>query len=150
MVRKGKDDALFFCCWILNKVAYETNNHLDNVVNNLKPGFLKRLYDYSDVFHCENPDRMSYEIIERNGLVEGDFIRQNPPSWTEICYVYHNLVYDLHAERFYGDKDILEVFKLVLNHPIGQALENYRNCLYWQSAECIYECYVQNDLHVMD
>lgn len=150
MVRKGKDEALFFCCWILNKVAYETNNHLTDVINSIKPEFLKRLYDYSDVFHCENPDRMSYEIIERNQLTEGNFIRNDPPSWTEICYVHHNLVYDLHAEKFYGDKDILEVFKLVLNHPIGQALENYRNCLYWQSPECIYECYVHNDLHIMD
>lgn len=150
MVRTGHDDSLFFCCWILNKVAYDTNNHLTDVVNGLKPRFLKRLYDYSDVFCCENPDALAEEIVIRNNIPVGKFERKNAPPWTEICYVYHNLIYDLHAEKFYEDSDILAVMQLVVNHPIGKALEVYRNCLYWQSAECIYECYIANDLTVMD
>lgn len=149
MIRKGRDNDLFFVCWIVAKVAFETNNRCVDVVNSIDVDFLDRLYEYADVFHCENPDRMSYEILARSNLKNGDFFREEKVKFQGIAGVFHNLIYDLNAEGFYKGKDIMEIFRIVYNHPIGIEIENYRNCLYWQSPECVYECYVNNDLNVM-
>ena len=149
MIRKGRDNSLFFVCWITTKVAFETKNRCVDVINNIDSEFLERLYDYADVFHCENPDKLSYEILKRSKIVEGKFDRDSKLTYSGIGSVFHNLIYDLCQSKFYADKDVLEVLKLVYNHPIGIEIENYRNCLYWQSPECIYECYIANDLSVM-
>lgn len=146
------DENLYYCCWILGRVAYATNNTFCDVVNDVSNDYLRMLYSAADVFHCENPDKMVNEIIEENGIENGNFIRdEESPKSTPLSKVYIRLVYRLFIEKFYGDdKDALDVLRLVVNHPIGKLIEDYRNCLYWQSPECIYCCYVDNSLDAMD
>lgn len=99
-----------------------------------------------------NPDKVEEEIISEFKINKGNFNRgKEDPSWDIFCRAVVGLIYELHDRKFYGeDVGVLKILKKIANHPIGKALEDYYNCLYWQCSECIYDCYVANDLSAMD
>lgn len=150
MLKPRRYDDMFYCCWILTKVAYQTNNFLVDVVNKIDPDYLQGLYAYADVNHCENPDKIADEIIEDNQIPNGNFVREGVPTWSIFSKVFYRLIRDLYDAKFYPGKSLVELIVIVMNHPIGKAIDDYGTCLYWQSPECIFQCYINNDLDIMD
>ena len=47
---------LFFLCSLIDYIARKTKNYRSTVVNALGRKELQHVYDYADVYHCENID----------------------------------------------------------------------------------------------
>lgn len=148
MIRKGFDNSTKFVCWIIARTAFHTNNTCKDVLNKAGKEYVRNLYNFADILHCENPDKIMNEIIEECNITNGNFIRPEKPDFNPLSKVFMRLIVDLRDEG-YG-YDLVDIMFEVYNNPIGIEIENYSNCLYWQSPECIFECYVGQSLDIMD
>ena len=92
-----KDNDLFYTCSLIDYVARKTKNTRIDVVNALGKKNLERIYEYADVFHCENIDSVSDEFIEKCNIQEGQFdnvgeCKYAIPTYWDIGKVYKRLI----------------------------------------------------------
>ena len=58
-----KQNDLFFVCSLIEYVARKTKNERKIIVNALGHTGLEHFYDLAEVYHCENIDKVTSEII---------------------------------------------------------------------------------------
>ena len=54
-----KENDLFFPCSLIDYIARKTKNYRSTVVNALGEKELQHIYDYADVYYCENIDKVT-------------------------------------------------------------------------------------------
>ena len=57
-----KENDLFFVCSLIDYISRKTKNYRSTVVNALGKAERQHIYDYADVYHCENIDKVSDEL----------------------------------------------------------------------------------------
>ena len=62
------ENDLFFVCSLIDYIGRKTKNYRSTVVNALGMQELQHLYDYADVYHCENIDKVSDELILKKAI----------------------------------------------------------------------------------
>lgn len=139
MMSKEMND-LFFVCSMIEKVSRESNQKQSYVINKVGKENIRRLYKYADVFHCENPDKISYEIIEKNKIEMGNYdkisrLKYKVPTYWEIGEIYSRLIINLNK------KDIIDTLFEVYNSWIEEVMDNYNSSFYYESPEYHVACY---------
>ena len=59
------DNDLFYLCSLIEYIARKTHNTKEYVVNKIGKDFLKKIYTLAEVYHSENIDKVSDEIINK-------------------------------------------------------------------------------------
>ena len=138
-----KENDLFFVCSLIDYIGRKTKNYRSTVVNALGNKELQHVYDYADVYHCENIDKVSDELIAKHHIEEGYFdnvssARYTIPSHWDIGKVYQRLILDVaHAT----DKDIIDTLVVVYNSWITRKIDNYNSSMYYESPSYLFESY---------
>ena len=70
---ESKDNDLFYICGLIDYIARKTENLRSDVVNFLVKERLEKIYDLSDVYDCDNIERVSDDFIEEAQISHGDF-----------------------------------------------------------------------------
>ena len=64
----GREDKqlndLFFVCSLIEYVGRQTNNERKTIVNALGPKGIKHYYELAEVYHCENINKVTHEIVQ--------------------------------------------------------------------------------------
>lgn len=145
MVESKKDNDLFFICSLIEYIARKTKNTKEYIVEKLGKENIEKIYDLAEVYHSENIEKISDELIEKCKIEEGvyDIIAEckyRVPSYWEIGRVYQRLIKMLSKnETEYIDK-LIEV----LSSWIIKKIDNYNSSMYYENPSYIYECYVEN------
>ena len=145
MGESKKDNDLFFICSLIEYIARKTKNTKEYIVEKLKKENIEKIYDLAEVYHSENIEKISDELIEKCKIEEGvyDIIAEckyRVPSYWEIGRVYQRLIKMLSKnETEYIDK-LIEV----LSSWIIKKIDNYNSSMYYENPSYIYECYVEN------
>ena len=145
MVESKKDNDLFFICSLIEYIARKTKNTKEYIVEKLGKENIEKIYDLADVYHSENIEKVSDELIEKCKIEEGvyDIIAEckyRVPSYWEIGRVYQRLIKMLSKnETEYIDK-LIEV----LSSWIIKKIDNYNSSMYYENPSYIFECYVEN------
>lgn len=139
MMSKEMND-LFFVCSMIEKVSRESKQKQSYVINKIGKENINRLYRYADVFHCENPDKISYELIENNNIEIGNYdkisrCKYKIPTYWEIGEIYARLIINVNKE------DIIETLFEVYNSWIEEIIDNYNSSFYYESPEYHLACY---------
>jgi len=139
MMSKEMND-LFFVCSMIEKVSRESKQKQSYVVNKIGKEKINRLYRYADVFHCENPDKISYELIENNNIEIGTYdkisrCKYKIPTYWEIGEIYARLIINVNKE------DIIDTLFEVYNSWIEEIMDNYNSSFYYESPEYHLACY---------
>lgn len=139
MMSKEMND-LFFVCSIIEKTARECKQKQSYVINKIGKDNIKRLYTYADVFHCENPDKVTYELIEKNNIEVGDYDKISRciykiPTYWEIGEIYARLIMNV------DNGDIINTLFEVYNSWIEEIMDNYNSSFYYESPEYHLACY---------
>ena len=119
-----KENDLFFVCSLIDYVGRKTKNYRSTIVNALGKKELQHIYDYADVYHCENIDKVSDELIAKYHIENGYFdnvssARYAIPSHWDIGKVYQRLILDVaHAT----DGDIINTLIVVYNSWITRKI----------------------------
>jgi hypothetical protein len=139
MMSKEMND-LFFVCSMIEKVSRESKQKQSYVINKIGKENINRLYRYADVFHCENPDKISYELIENNNIEIGTYdkilrCKYKIPTYWEIGEIYARLIINVNKE------DIIDTLFEVYNSWIEEIMDNYNSSFYYESPEYHLACY---------
>ena len=144
------NNNLFFTCSLIEYIGRTVKQKRGDVVKVLGKNRIERTYSYADVFHCEDIDKTVDEAHDRLkiGKTNGLFFRPGlRPAFYDMAMVYQYLIQDIYKNDESYNKDLIDTIYDVFTSKVGLALENYKNCLYWQSGECIYDCYIRGDYH---
>lgn len=138
-----KENDLFFLCSLIEYIGRRTKNQRGLIVNALGKKELQHIYDYADVYHCENIDKVSDELIEKHQILEGHYdniadARYAIPSHWDIGKVYQRLILDVaHATG----SDVIETLMVVYNSWITRKIDNYNSSMYYENPSYLFESY---------
>lgn len=145
---KKKDNDLFFVCSLIEYIGRKTKNHRNVVVNAIGKEKLQHIYDLADVYHSENIDKISDELIDKYGIEQGFFDNVAagkyliPTHW-DIGKVYKRLIADICNEQH---KKLIETLIEVYNSWLSRKIEDFNSSVYYESPGYLYESYVKGDV----
>ena len=145
MGESQKENDLFFVCSLIEYIARKTNNTKKYIVEKLGKKKIQKLYDLAEVYHSENIEKVSDELIEEARIENGNYdiiskCEYNVPTYWDIGKVYKRLIVMLcnNDEGKYIDTAIE-----VLSSWIIEKIDNYNSSMYYENPSYIYECYKQ-------
>ena len=142
------DNDLFFVCSLIEYIARKTLNHRDVVVSALGKERIQHVFDLADVYHCENIDKISDELIEKSQLSAGTFdnvadCRYNIPTHWDIGKVYKRLILDISAKQ---GTDLMDTLMEIYQSWINRKIEDFNASTYYESPAYLSASYIEGQL----
>ena len=135
------ENDLFFVCSFIEYIARKTNNKKSYIVKKIGKELLQKIYNLAEVYHSENIDKVSDEIINEcnieNGNYKIDNCKNRVQSYFEIGDVYERLIKQLSGSK----EDYIDNLIKVLTSWIITKIDNYDSSMYYENPSYIYECY---------
>ena len=143
-----KENDLFFVCSLIEYIARKTNNTKKYIVEKLGKEKIQKIYDLAEVYHSENIEKVSDELIQEAKIENGNYdiiskCEYNVPKHWDIGKVYKRLIVMLcnNDEEKYIDTAIE-----VLSSWIIEKIDNYNSSMYYENPSYIYECYKEKKI----
>ena len=143
-----KDNDLFYTCGLIEYIARKTKNIRSEVVKKLGKERISKIYEFADIYHCENIDAVSDDFIEDANIVPGEFDNVADcgyavPSQWDIGKVYKRLIKMVAAYEKIGVVDaLIEVY----NSFISSKIDDYNSSVYYENPNYIFECYIEKEM----
>lgn len=143
------DNALFYTCSLIEFISRKQKLKRRDTVNFLGKEVISRIYNYSDVFHCEVIDSVADRFIQMKDIPQGDFdnvsdCKYDVPDYWDIGEVYERLIEDIQKND--EPDEIIETLFAVYNSWISDSISNFNSDFFYQSRQYIKECFVQNKM----
>ncbi|MBF0648744.1 hypothetical protein IR083_07920 [Dysgonomonas sp. GY75] len=144
---KKEYNDLFFVCSLIEYIGRKTKNHRNVVVNAIGKDKLKHIYNLADVYHSDNIERISDELITNYHINIGVFDnvadgKYSIPTYWDIGKVYKRLIVDICDKQ---DKKPIETLIEVYNTWLSRKIEDFNSSLYYESPEYLYESYLKGE-----
>ncbi len=144
-----KANDLFFTCSLIEYIARKTKNKPSDIVNFLGETKLKKIYDLADIYHSDNIDRVSDDLIESCHIQVGSFdnvakCRYSVPSHWDIGKVYKRLILSAAGNH----SDIIKTLIDVYNSFISDLIEDYNSSFYYDNPQTIFYTYINNSVNI--
>ncbi len=141
-----KDNDLFFTCSLIDYIARKTRNTRKDVVNALGRERLQKIYDLADVYHSDNIDRVSQDLIDACHLPTGQFDNvaecgYSIPTHWDIGKVYKRLILGVAREK---NIDVIDALIKVYNSFVSEKIDDYNSSFYYENPSYILACYLEN------
>jgi hypothetical protein len=142
---KKEHNDLFFVCSLVEYIARKTKNHRNVVVNAIGKKKLEHIYDLADVYHCENIDKITDELIQTYNIPAGAFdnvadCQYRIPTHWDIGKVYKRLIVDICDRQ---GKEPVDALTEVYNSWISPKIDNYNSSMYYENPSYLYESYME-------
>lgn len=146
---KKKYNDIFFVCSLIEYIGRRTKNHRNVIVNALGKDKLQHLYKLADVYHSENMEKVSDELIGDHQIQEGVFdnVAEGKyliPSYWDIGKVYKRLIIDICEKQ---NKKPIETLIEVYNSWLSRKIEDFNSSLYYENPDYLYESYIKGDVY---
>ncbi|MCD8165841.1 MAG: hypothetical protein LUE93_06780 [Bacteroides sp.] len=144
---KKEYNDLFFVCSLIEYIGRKTKNHRNVVVNAIGREKLRHLYELADVYHSENIDKISDELIRDCRIEQGVFDNIEkanyliPTHW-DIGKVYKRLIVDVWNKQ---GKEPVDALIEVYNSWLSRKIEDFNSSLYYENPDYLYESYVKGE-----
>ena len=141
-----EENDLFFVCSFIEYIARTTHNTKEYIVNKIGKEKINKIYNLAEVYHCENIDKITDEIISESNIQNGNYILKtynDKPTFWVIGKVYQRLILMLCD---YNKNEFINVLYDVLTSWIIEKIDNYESSMYYETPEYIYECYKNNKI----
>ncbi|MDD3686459.1 MAG: hypothetical protein PHE56_06800 [Bacteroidales bacterium] len=143
--REDKDsNNLFFLCSLIEYIGRKTNNHRNVIVNAIGRNDLQHIFDLADIYHNENMDKLTAELIEKHKIRDGEFdnisdAKYAIPTHWDIGKVHKRLIIKV-AKK--GNKPLIESLIEVYNSWLSREIEDFNSSIYYESPEYLYQSYL--------
>ena len=140
----GLDNRLFYTCSLIEQIGRETKNRRFDVIRALGRENTERIYDYSDVFHCEPIEAVSAQWREHCDIRPGTFdnisvCRYRLPTAWDIGKVYCRLIQSLGG-------DVITMLYEVYSSWIAPKIDDYNIAVYYMSPGYLLASYTAGNL----
>ncbi|GAB6011096.1 hypothetical protein [Viscerimonas tarda] len=145
---KKEYNDLFFVCSLIEYISRQTKNHRNVVVNALGKAKLQHLYELADVYHSENIDKITDNLIRECRIENGYFdniatAQYAIPTHWDIGKVYKRLIVDVCNKQ---DKSPVDALTEVYNSWLSRKIEDFNSSLYYESPGYLYASYNKGDV----
>ncbi len=102
---------LFFLCSLIEYIGRKTKNHRNVIIANaLGKDELQHIFDLADIYHNENLDKLTFDLVEKYKIQEGVFdnvlnAKYSIPTHWDIGKVYKRLIIDVSKKQ---NKPVIE------------------------------------------
>lgn len=136
------ENDLFFVCSFIEYIARKTNNKKPYIVKKIGKELLQKIYNLAEVYHSENIEKVSDEIIEQSKIERGNYdiignCKYNIPTYWDIGKVYKRLILMVNND----ENEYINTLYSVLSSWIIEKIDNYNSSMYYENPDYIYECY---------
>jgi len=144
-----ESNDIFFVCSLIEHIARRTKNHRSVVVNALGRDKLQHILNLADIYHSENIDKVSDELINDCNIETGHFDNvaatsySIPTSW-DIGKVYNRLIMDINHYR--NTHDPIAALIEVYNSWISRKIEDFNSSMYYENPDYIFQSYLTGDV----
>lgn len=143
-----KENDLFFVCSLIEYIARKTNNTKKYIVKKLGKEKIQKIYDLAEVYHSENIEKVSDELIQEAKIENGNYdiiskCEYNVPTHWDIGKVYKRLIVMLCN---YEEEKYIDTAIEVLTSWIIEKIDNYNSSMYYENPSYIYECYKEKKI----
>lgn len=147
MGESQKENDLFFTCSLIEYIARKTKNTKKYIIEKLGKESIKKIYDLAEIYHSENIEKVSDELIQKHEIEIGDYdiilrCNNNAPSFWEIGRVYERLIIMINN----NEEEHINTLIKVLSSWIIEKIDNYNSSMYYENPSYIYECFVQEKI----
>lgn len=138
------NSSLFYTCSLIEFISRRMKRKRRETVDCLGKERIERIYDYSDILHCEPIEKVAMEYVEECSITQGQFDNEAdceyeiPDYWT-IGEVYERLIEDT-----YPDEKVLQGIWEVYHSWIDDHISDYNTDFYYQSRDYIAACYIES------
>ncbi|WP_291529634.1 hypothetical protein [Bacteroides sp. UBA939] len=145
---KKEYNDLFFVCSLIEYISRKTKNHRNVVVNAIGKKKLQHIYELADVYHSENIDKVTDELIDACDIETGMFdniaaAKYAIPTHWDIGKVYKRLIIELCSKQ---DKKPIETLIEVYNSWLSRGIENFNSSLYFENPDYLYQSYLKGEV----
>ena len=139
---------LFFLCSLIEYIGRKTKNHRSVVVNALGKEKLQHIFELADVYHCENIDKLTFDLIKKHKIEERVFdniagAQYAIPTHWDIGKVYKRLIIDVSNKQ---NKALIDALIEVYGSWLSRKIEDFNSSVYYESPEYLYASYVAGDV----
>ena len=143
----GREDKklndLFFVCSLIDYIARQTKNERKVIVNALGKEKLEHLYDLADVYHSENIDKVTHELVNEYHISTGTFdnvasCQYRVPTFWDMGKVYHRLIADVSRSE---NRSFIEALIEVYNSWISDSIDDYNSSMYYENPSYLFTSY---------
>lgn len=147
MGESQKDNDLFFVCSLIEYISRKTKNTKKYIVEKLGKESIKKIYDLAEVYHCENMEKVSEELIQKYKIQNGTYdilteCKYKIPTIWELGRIYQRLIIMVNN----NEEEYIDTLLEVLSSWIIEKIDNYNSSMYYENPSYIYECYKQNKI----
>jgi len=135
------NSRLFYTCSLIEFIGRKKKRKRGEVVDFLGIEALERLYDYSDVFHCEPIEKVAAEFIDEYKITNGNFDNVDDCKYLVPDYWTMGEVYERLIEDCYADRDVVPGIWEVFHSWIDESISDYNTDFYYQPRDYIAACY---------
>ena len=145
---KKEYNDLFFVCSLIEYIGRKTKNHRNVVVNAIGKEKLQHIYDLADIYHSDNIDKITDDLIKDYHLEQAVFDNVSdgryliPTHW-DIGKVYKRLIIDICSKQ---NKEPIETLIEVYNSWLSRKMEDFNSSLYYENPDYLYESYVKGEV----
>lgn len=146
-----ENNDIFFVCSLIENIARRTNNHRSVVVNAIGVVKLQHILELADVYHSDNIDKLTDELIHTHNIEAGHFDNvQNSdyivPSIWDIGKVYKRLIIDI--IHYKETQDVIGALIEVYNSWISRKIEDFNSSMFYENPDYIFQSYLKGDVLV--
>jgi len=139
---------LFFLCSLIEYIGRKTKNHRSVIVNALGEEKLQHIFDLADVYHCENMDKIAFDLIKTYKIEEHIFdnianAKYSIPTHWDIGKVYKRLIFEISTKQ---NKSLIDTMIEVYNSWLSRKIEDFNSSVYYESPEYLYASYLAGDV----
>ena len=124
-----------------------TSNLKKYIIKKLGKEKIKKIYELAEVYHSENIEKVSDELIEQCNIEIGEYdiiseCKYRIPTIWELGRIYQRLIIMVNNK----EEEYIDTLLEVLSSWIIEKIDNYNSSMYFENPEYIYECYVENKI----
>lgn len=136
----GREDSklndLFFVCSLIEYVARQTKNERKTIVNTLGRKGIEHYYELAEVYHSENIDKVTYEMVQKFHIANGTYdnvalSEGNIPTHWDIGKVMYRLISEVAKKN---KKGVVDALIEVYNSWIVPSIDNYNSSMYYENT----------------
>lgn len=144
-----ESNDIFFVCSFIEHIARRTKNHRSVVINALGRNKLQHIFNLADIYHSENIDKLSDELINDRNIPSGYFdnvatTHYSIPTIWDVGKVYKRLIMDIAKDR--NTHDYIDILIEVYNSWISRKIEDLDSSMYYENPEYIFQSYLTGDV----
>ena len=141
---EGREEAilndLFFVCSLIEYVARKTKNERKVIVNAMGTEGVSHYLNLAEVYHCENIDKVTDEIIRKYHIQEGSYdnvakAKDSIPTFWDMGKVLYRLIYE---KSKCENLTLVESLCSVYNSWIMRKMDDYNCSMYYENTSYQY------------